>query len=161
MMDKAEFMRNADVSGDCWLWTGNVTSNGYGRFQRNGKAVPAHRFSFELHHRKLEPGELVMHSCDVRHCVNPAHLSAGTQKQNIADAMNKGRMACQRPGFYDIRPTPRGADNARSKLDGDAVRLIRELRSRGWAQRVIGLVVGTPQTNVSRILRGRTWSHIG
>ena len=37
-------------------------------------------------------GSVVMHTCDNKKCINPKHLVAGTQKQNMEDAARKGRM---------------------------------------------------------------------
>jgi hypothetical protein len=33
----------------------------------------------------------VRHRCDVRCCVRPEHLATGTQAQNIADTVRRGR----------------------------------------------------------------------
>jgi hypothetical protein len=80
-----------DASG-CWLWTGARFKTGYGGLRAdNGRTVRAHRFSYELRRGPIPPGLDVMHACDVRLCVNPAHLSIGTRLDNMRDAVAKGR----------------------------------------------------------------------
>lgn len=75
----------------CWLWTGTLFSNGYGRIWGGPDIgdVGAHVFSYEL---KYGPAKnQVCHSCDVRRCVRPDHLWDGTQQENLDDMASKGR----------------------------------------------------------------------
>jgi len=76
----------------CWLWSGYQNKdNGYGYYRSvtKGKSWLAHRFVFNIVNGYYP--KLVMHSCDNRLCVNPAHLSAGTQKKNLQDMVDRGR----------------------------------------------------------------------
>jgi hypothetical protein len=88
----------------CWIWTG-TTSRGYGNFRVGSLAdgtrrkVLAHRYSYELVHGRVE--EMLLHSCDVPRCVNPAHLRPGTAKENAADAIERGRI--YRPDHHGQR----------------------------------------------------------
>lgn len=83
--------------GDCWRWTGctNNKQGGYGRFttQREGRkyGLAAHRVSFVLAGGTIPPGLSVLHKCDNRTCVNPAHLTVGSHAANTADMFQKGR----------------------------------------------------------------------
>lgn len=79
------------MTQDCWEWTGRVHPQGYGVFSMNGREVLAHRAFYEAYVGPVSPGLHVLHSCDVRRCVNPAHLRAGTQAENIHDMDTRGR----------------------------------------------------------------------
>ena len=74
------FWRHVLKTDSCWIWTGGrFTRNHYGCFTlkdpRNGsKAIPAHRFSWELHFGQIEPGMVIHHICHNGICVNPLHL---------------------------------------------------------------------------------------
>lgn len=51
----------------------------------------AHRVAWELTYGPIPNGLRVLHTCDNPRCVNPGHLMLGTQSDNIADSMRKGR----------------------------------------------------------------------
>jgi hypothetical protein len=40
---------------------------------------------------RLEPGQVVRHTCDNARCVNPLHLMVGTQLDNVRDRDRRGR----------------------------------------------------------------------
>ena len=92
-----KFWLRADTSlglgphGDCWEFTGAIGGRGYGASYNGIKQISAHRYSYELSTGSIPDGLFIMHSCDNRKCVNPAHLSAGTPKDNMHDMQAKGR----------------------------------------------------------------------
>ena len=67
----------------CWLWVGSSFKHGYGLITINYKHKLAHRVSYELFKGKIRKGLKILHSCDNPGCVNPDHLSQGTQLENI------------------------------------------------------------------------------
>lgn len=76
---------------DCWEWYGAKNSSGYGEIGSKGKHIKAHRLSYQLHRGDIPSEMVVMHICDNPSCVNPYHLSVGTQADNIQDMIRKGR----------------------------------------------------------------------
>jgi hypothetical protein len=72
--------------GCCWLWVGRMNNTGYGSYLFRG----AHRISYEMAYGAIPEGLCCMHRCDVKLCVNPLHLEAGTQRQNVRDYFDRG-----------------------------------------------------------------------
>lgn len=155
------FWQKVDRSGGpdaCWLWTASCVKGGYGQFgvtpDRN---EGAHRVSYLIAYGEI-PDETpyVLHTCDVRRCVNPAHLFAGTQRDNILDCISKQRFYCQLDTFVPTRGTRSGM----AKLTDDLVREIRQRCAEGEVARTIALDLGVSRSLVSEVKRGNIWKHV-
>ena len=146
------FWRRVDKRGpdECWENPGHKSGK-YGWFQPGGKGSPsvlAHRYAYEITKGPIPDGLIVMHSCDNRRCVNPAHLSAGTHKQNTADMIAKGRHA---------RVAPLGSDNGKAVLTEVDVRMIR---ASSETNKAIADRLGVSISTVRGVRIGRTWGHV-
>jgi hypothetical protein len=96
------FWEKVAKSDGCWLWTGGCSNTGYGAFWLKGQTINAHRIAWLLTSGPIPDGMDVLHRCDAnysvgdrsyRRCVRPDHLFLGTDKDNMADMVAKGRSA--------------------------------------------------------------------
>lgn len=93
---KLESRKKLDPDTGCWLYDGNIESNGYGRIYFLSRAISIHRLSAYLY-LGLSLNDLwysdiyILHKdiCPNRHCFNPEHLYIGTQKDNMDDRAAK------------------------------------------------------------------------
>ena len=75
------FVSPEPMSG-CWLWTGALNPDGYGKFKVRGKRIGAHRWAHERFRWPIPPGLEIDHLCRQRSCVNPDHLEVVTGREN-------------------------------------------------------------------------------
>jgi len=90
---RARFWEKVAVGeiGDCWEWSGAKTAFGHGRFRVDGILVSPHRLVMEWVYGAVPDKKLVLHTCDNAACVNPNHLYIGTHRDNVLDAVCRGR----------------------------------------------------------------------
>lgn len=135
--------------GPCWEWQGNIhRDTGYGTFRARSKTAWAHRISWELHRGVIPPGKFVLHRCDNRRCVNPAHLFLGTHADNMADMDAKGRRA------RGEALASRGEGNGNAKLtqaEADAI------RKSGLSSQELADKYGVHRSQIWRIRRAKVW----
>ena len=138
---------------ECWPWKGGHVPDGYGviclpmELGRWGwGTVKVHRYAYFLEHGSLPPAGLqVLHRCDVRDCVNVAHLFVGTNADNVADRVSKGRSASQR-----------GERNPRAKLTPAQVAEIRAMGG-GTNTAILAARFGVSMMTIQNAIAGRTW----
>lgn len=88
---KVDKQQGLGPNGDCWEWIGGKTGAGYGALCVNGKTIGSHIVSATIAGYSIKSGQVIRHSCDNPICVNPSHLTIGTQKDNILDKIQRGR----------------------------------------------------------------------
>lgn len=134
---------------DCWIWTGGLTHLGYGALGRKIQGEhTAHRLAYRLFNGEIPSDLCVMHTCDVRCCVNPEHLVLGTQADNMRDMDQKGRRV-----MGDVT----GEKNGQARLTREQVEQIRAAVAHGSTQRAMCREYGVSPMTVSRIVRKETW----
>jgi hypothetical protein len=88
---------------ECIIWTGpTITTHGntYGRL-KGKKLILAHRFEYEKVYGKIHSDLVIDHLCRNGLCVNPKHLEAVSNKENILRgegicAINARKTHCKR-----------------------------------------------------------------
>ena len=148
---EVRFWRYVEKTDGCWLWVGGSKSQkGYGKIEIKGKHKLAHRLSYEIHKGPIPDGLLVMHSCDNPSCVNPDHLSVGTQSQNILEAFAKGRKNAVPPHVF-------GESCGASKISEKVA--IEILASKDPSKALMARY-GVSKSIIQRLRAGDTWKHL-
>jgi HNH endonuclease len=138
-----------EPNSGCHLWLGAVADTGYGKMIAFGQPkASAHRVSWILNKGPVPAGLWVLHTCDVRLCVNPEHLFLGTAADNTNDMMKKERH----------RTNPNlGVNNHNARLDDHAVRFIRASSDTGVD---LAARYGVTPRVVYLVRNGQTWRHV-
>ena len=161
---EAAFWSKVDRSGGpaaCTEWTATRNPDGYGMVQWRGRMRGAHVVAWELAHGPVPDGMQVLHDCpdgDNRACVNVAHLWLGTQGENIADMMAKGRHVAP------PRPHPgrmaHGEAHYRAKTTEPAVIEIRRRHAAGETRADLARAFEVNWSTISRIVCREAWKHV-
>lgn len=140
----------------CWPWDGVIITTPHGlkygqfTFRLNiGASVrlPAHRHSWFMHNHNpcmptLTKSLVIRHMCNISLCVNPLHLTIGTQRDNIHDAIKSGRFAI-------------GDKNGKTKISDEDVKMIRILLKNGCRPDVIATKYKVASSTIYHIKIGR------
>lgn len=125
-----------------------MDTHNYGQIRINDKMGLAHRVSYELFIGEIPENMYVCHTCDIRYCVNPAHLFIGTHNDNMQDMVKKGRGA-------------KGEKVGVSVYNEETIKKISHLlKTTKKSQDQIAKETGISQSTISNIKLGRTWRHI-
>lgn len=131
---------------DCWEWTGYCLESGYGQFKLQCKNYRSHRVAFFLA-TGIQPGDhLVCHTCDNNPCCNPKHLFLGTNEDNSADMVSKGRAA-----------RPQGTKHPQAKLTEENVKM---LRINNTAHTIAAKELDVSPSLVCAVRARRIWAHL-
>lgn len=174
-----------DPGTQCKLWTGEKVGKGYagcGGKVRGNRVVLARKLG-----RKIKPGYMALHTCDIRHCVNEDHLYEGTHQDNMDDMVRRGRSLTGRKNPMNLYPEKRtkgdkhwthhrvhpllgqkmkehqirrGVKHHFAKTTVDQVLEIRRLSETGLSNRQISDKVGIPICRIYHIVTRRHWRHV-
>jgi hypothetical protein len=129
-----------DDDDSCWLWTAGG-SNGYGRFGITSvNVVGAHVYAYVLTHGTVPDGLNVLHRCNVKLCVRPSHLYAGTQHDNGVDAIRAGLIT----------------NAVLTRQQADSIRALYS--TGGYTQIQLAEMYSVSQSTISNILTARYWA---
>jgi hypothetical protein len=142
---------------ECWNWTAGLSGGGYAQFAIAGRLYQAHRVAYA----SANPGAIelrgpkdrsaygvLLHSCDNPKCCNPAHLSVGTQKSNMEDAVKKGRA-----------PTNKGEKNPSAILNMESAKVIKQRFDNGETRASIARSLGLSWSCIDMVAREARWTN--
>lgn len=142
----AEHTRIDGATG-CHLWEGYRVEDGYGQIKVRGIGKRVHRLAWEVAFGPIPRGLCVCHRCDKPNCINPAHLFLGTNADNVADKVRKGR----------ARGAKCGADHHMATLSEQRARAIL---ADSRTQQEIADNYGVSRSLVGLIKQGKRWPHL-
>lgn len=138
---------------ECILSNQYIQHAGYARAYHGGKYVRLHRLVYcQANGLELEDikGKVIRHTCDVRNCINPAHLVIGTEADNMRDKVERGRQT-------------KGMEFKHAKLTDDAVREIRHTYVKGspeFGGKALARKFGVSKPVIIGVIQNKLWRHV-
>ncbi len=132
----------------CRIFTGSPSAT-YPQIRINGSLISVHRASYTIYVGPIPEGRSVLHSCDVKRCIEASHLHTGTPAENSAEMVARSRQSRRH-----------GSKNTQAKLTDKKIKTIRTLHAQGWTQDRLAKTFNVAQGQISRIVRGLAWAHI-
>lgn len=134
----------SDLLSGCRLWTATKNKKGYGQLTIAGKRAWAHRVAYTLAHGEIPYGLQVLHKCDRPSCINAEHLFLGSNADNHADKIAKGRHAFgSRAGGAILKEHE-----------------VLEILNSSQTQRCLASLYGVSRGTINDIKCRRTWRHV-
>lgn len=144
---KDDLLRKVEMipESGCWIFTGYLNREGYGeirlcRADARRSCPRAHRVAYRLFKGDIPEGRMVCHHCDVRCCVNPAHLYLGNHTDNAKDKARRRRHS-------EHFTTAQVVD-------------IRRSWQTGKTPLTIAKQLGVPYSRIEDIVTRKTWKHL-
>lgn len=131
------------ISG-CWEYSMGRDASGYALLKWAGKRWTGHRLMYHLRHRGIPEGMQVLHRCDNRICVNPAHLFLGDNAANNEDRNKKGRQA--------------KGERIHTALLTDAD--VLAIRASDESPTILAARFGVSKGTIGNVRSGRRWRHL-
>jgi hypothetical protein len=153
-------IKNHGDSDECLLWPFSCRTSGRHRQSRYGqiwtldkRTEAVHRAAYALINGPIPEGAKIRHTCDITVCFNPRHLLAGTQLENIRDAIKRGRFL------------PKGSHHNMAKITEEQVVEMRRIfnESTGTVMgrcRHLGYIYQIHPDWVRHIVQRQAWQHI-
>lgn len=139
-----------EPNSGCLLWTGAVNDSGYGIVGWNYRTQRVHRLVYEIANGPIPKEKpFLRHSCDVPSCCNLAHLTPGTNLDNMRDMRKRNRQS--------RHPRAKGEKNGNVRLTEN---IVREMRSLALTDREMGMRFGVSEATARQVRTRTTWKHV-
>lgn len=134
------FWRHVQRRGEeeCWLWTGFLDKDGYGKLRIGNTNIGAHRFSYITFVGPVPEGVILRHKCNTPACANPNHVIPGTHLENMSDRLEAGNYPTN-----ELHPMARISD-----------RDVAAIRASWGTHKALALRFGISVSQIGNIRRG-------